>query len=68
MQAGQAGNYGVVVTNAAGMQTSAVAVLTVWVPPAIVTQPQSTTNVVGTAASFSVTASGTSAAELPVAV
>ena len=33
--------------------------LTVWSPPAIVTQPQSITNVVGTAASFSVTASGT---------
>ncbi len=59
MQASQAGSYAVVVTNVAGAETSAVAVLTVWVPPAIVTQPQSTTNVVGTTANFSVTASGT---------
>ena len=59
MQANQAGSYAVVVTNVAGSATSAVALLTVWVPPAIVTQPQSTTNVVGTTASFSVTASGT---------
>ncbi len=59
MQAGQAGSYAVVVTNVAGAETSAVALLTVWVPPAIMTQPQSTTNVVGTTANFSVTASGT---------
>ena len=41
--------------------------LTVWSPPAIVTQPQSHTNVVGATASLHVTASGTSPLELPVA-
>src|SRR5262249_40764419 len=48
VQASDAGNYSVVVTNAAGSVTSAVAILTVWVPPAITFQPQSRTNVVGT--------------------
>jgi lysophospholipase L1-like esterase len=59
VQAGDAGNYTVVVTNSAGSTTSAVAVLTVWVPPSIASQPQSRTNVVGTSASFNVAASGT---------
>jgi hypothetical protein len=49
----------VVVTNVAGAVTSAVASLTVLVPPAITTQPSNQTAVVGTSASFSVTATGT---------
>src|SRR5438045_4594870 len=53
------GNYTIVVTNGAGAVTSAVAVLTVWVPPSVASQPQSQTNIQGTPASFSVGASGT---------
>ncbi|HEY9172363.1 MAG TPA: immunoglobulin domain-containing protein [Verrucomicrobiae bacterium] len=53
--------YSVVVTNVAGAVTSAVATLTVWVPPTITVQPQSRTNIVGTTASFSVSAAGTMA-------
>lgn len=56
---GDAGNYRVVVTNAYGSVTSAVATLTLWYPPEITGQPQNQTNAVGTTASFSVTASGT---------
>jgi hypothetical protein len=52
------GSYTVVVTNPVGSVTSAVAVLTVLVPPAITAQPQSVTNVAGTTASLSVTATG----------
>jgi Leucine-rich repeat (LRR) protein len=59
VQLTNAGNYSVVVSNAAGSLTSAVAVLTVWAPPSISSQPQSLTNYVGTTASFSVSASGT---------
>jgi Leucine-rich repeat (LRR) protein len=59
VQAGNAGNYSVVVTNLVGAATSSVAVLTVWFPPAVGTQPASRTNVVGTTASFSVNATGT---------
>ncbi len=59
VQASDAGNYSVVVTNLAGSVTSAVAVLTVWVPATITASPQSQTNVAGTIASFSVTATGT---------
>jgi Lysophospholipase L1 and related esterases len=59
LQAGSAGNYAVVVTNTAGSITSAIAVLTVWVPPSVASQPQSRTNVVGTSAAFSVVANGT---------
>ncbi|HSU52802.1 MAG TPA: immunoglobulin domain-containing protein, partial [Candidatus Dormibacteraeota bacterium] len=55
------GNYAVVVTNVAGSLTSAVALLTVWEPPGISTQPQSQTNVAGTPATFSVLATGTPA-------
>jgi hypothetical protein len=54
-----AGEYDVVITNVAGALTSAVATLTVWVPPTISTQPQSRTNMAGSDASFSVLASGT---------
>ena len=53
-----AGNYAVIVTNAAASVTSAVAVLTVLTPPAITTQPQSLTSAAGTTASFSATATG----------
>ena len=59
VQPADAGNYAVVVTNSAGSITSAVALLTVWVPPAITAQPLSRTNIPGTSASFSSTASGT---------
>jgi hypothetical protein len=60
VQAAQAGNYSVVVTNAAGVTNSAVVVLTVNVPATIATQPQSQTVTAGTTVTFSVTASGTS--------
>src|SRR5207237_182339 len=53
------GNYTVVVSNFGGITTSAVASLTVWVPPSITGQPQSRTNISGTIASFTVTAAGT---------
>jgi hypothetical protein len=54
-----AGSYAVVVANVAGSVTSAVATLTVLVPPGITTQPQSLTVTQGQSASFSVVASGT---------
>lgn len=59
VQPSDAGNYLVVVTNAAGSVTSAVAVLTVWLPPTITAQPQSRTNLLGTTATFGASASGT---------
>jgi len=59
VQATDGGNYSVVVTNLGGSVTSAVAVLTVWLPPSITSQPQSRTNVVGTSATFNVAANGT---------
>ena len=52
------GSYTVVVTNSAASVTSAVAVLTVLLPPVITMQPQSLTNLTGTTASFSATAAG----------
>ena len=55
-----AGNYSVIVTNAAGSATSASAALTVnAAPPAITIQPQPVTLLAGSGATFSVTASGT---------
>ena len=48
------GSYTVVVTNTAGSVTSAVAVLTVLVPPAITAQPTNLSVVEGANASFSV--------------
>ena len=57
-QPANAGGYTVVVTNSLGSVTSAVAVLTVLVPPAITAQPQSVTTVTGTTAIFSATATG----------
>ena len=54
---GNAGAYDVVITNSFGSITSAVATLTV-VPLTITAQPASRTNLSGTNASFSVSASG----------
>ncbi|MEI7732189.1 MAG: immunoglobulin domain-containing protein [Verrucomicrobiota bacterium] len=52
------GNYSVVVSNAYGMATSAVATLTLLYPPAITIHPENQSNVLGTTATFNVTASG----------
>ena len=54
-----AGNYTVVITNAYGSITSAVAALTVVLPPSISTQPTNQTIFAGGNAAFNVTASGT---------
>ena len=59
LQTNNAGNYTVVVTNAWGSVTSAVATLTVLVPAGITTQPQSLAVLAGQSATFSVTANGT---------
>ncbi len=59
VQTSDAGNYTVVVVNAYGTVTSAVAILTVLVPPVITTQPQSQTVIQGQTGSFSVVATGT---------
>src|SRR5439155_18351892 len=47
VQSANAGSYRVVVSNRLGSVTSAVAVLTVLVPPAMTVQPQSRTNLAG---------------------
>jgi hypothetical protein len=57
-QPSEQGGYTVVVSNVAGMATSAVAWLIVQLPPTIVTQPISQTVNLGSNATFSVTASG----------
>jgi hypothetical protein len=54
-----AGSYTVVVTNSAGSVTSNAAVLTINTAPSITTQPSSSSVTAGSAASFSVVASGT---------
>jgi endonuclease/exonuclease/phosphatase family metal-dependent hydrolase len=59
LQLADAGVYDVVVTNLHGSVTSLVAILTVVSAPEIVVQPASRTNVLGTVATFSVSASGT---------
>jgi uncharacterized protein YpmS len=59
VQTTQAGNYTVVVSNSWGSVTSAVAALTVYVPPEITTQPKSQPVALGQNISFSVAASGT---------
>ena len=61
VQAGDAGDYSVVIANSAGSVTSAVATLTVNIPvaPSITTQPQDQTVGMGDTASFSVVAGGT---------
>lgn len=61
VQAGDAGTYAVVVTNAAGNVTSQPATLTVTsftVPPVITAQPVATSTIVGSAVTFTVGASG----------
>ncbi|MFA6542835.1 MAG: immunoglobulin domain-containing protein, partial [Limisphaerales bacterium] len=58
VQAAQAGDYAVVVTNPFGTATSTNATLTLKTPPFVATQPQSLTVLKGTNASFSVTAGG----------
>ncbi len=58
-QVADAGNYSVVITNAGGSITSAVAGLTVNVAPSITTPPRNQTNNLGTTATFTVAASGT---------
>jgi hypothetical protein len=54
-----AGTYSVVVTNVAGSITSAVATLTMTVPPGITAQPQDQSVLAGRPANLSVTATGT---------
>ncbi len=54
-----AANYSVIITNSSGSITSAIATLTVLLPPAILTQPASATGPAGSNISFTVTASGT---------
>jgi uncharacterized repeat protein (TIGR01451 family) len=59
VQTSQAGNYAAVISNMAGSVTSAVATLTVLVPPSVVAQPTNQTIVAGANATFRVSASGT---------
>src|ERR1041385_6386712 len=59
VQTVDSGNYAVVITNSWGTATSAMASLTVLIPPSVTTQPQDQAVVVGQSASFSVEASGT---------
>jgi len=58
VQAAQAGDYSVVVDNAAGAVTSAVATLTVLIPPSIITQLSDQAAVAGANVSFTVEANG----------
>ena len=60
IQGGDAGTYTVVISNAAGSATSGGAVLTVITPPTITTQPAAQSAPLGSNASFTVAASGTS--------
>lgn len=59
VQPADSGLYSVIVSNAAGVEVSDPAVLTVNVPPGIVTQPQSQTVNVGDTVTFTVEAGGT---------
>lgn len=59
VQPGDAGNYDVVVANLAGSVTSATAALTVRVPPAVATAPQTQVAVAGGSVTFNVGANGT---------
>jgi len=59
VQASQAGNYAVIVSNPSGSVTSTVATLTVLIPPSITRQPTNQTVVVGSNATFQVSATGT---------
>jgi LmbE family N-acetylglucosaminyl deacetylase len=58
VQPADAGSYTMLVTNTTASLTSPAAILTVLLPPAINSHPQARTNLVGTAATFSATASG----------
>ncbi len=58
VQTSDSGNYAVVVTNSVGSVTSAVAVLTVLMPPGITSQPVGQTNAAGGTVNLSATASG----------
>lgn len=60
VQASQAGNYSLVATNSAGAITSAVAQLTVLMPPSITSQPTNQTVAAGSIVNFQVTATGSS--------
>jgi hypothetical protein len=53
-----AGSYNVVVTNLYGSATSALAIVSVGIPPGITTQPLNQTDLVGSTVSFSVAVSG----------
>ncbi|MCX6903936.1 MAG: immunoglobulin domain-containing protein, partial [Verrucomicrobia bacterium] len=59
VQAGQSGDYSVIVTNPAGSVTSRLAMLTVLMPPVIVQQPTNQNVDLGTNALFVVVAAGT---------
>jgi alpha-tubulin suppressor-like RCC1 family protein len=59
LQTGDAGNYLVVVSNAAGAQTSTVAALTVFVPPSFTIQPVSQTWITGSNYTLTSLATGT---------
>lgn len=59
VQPAQAGAYSVTVSNGSGAATSAVAQLTVLVPPAITSQPTNQTVTAGATATFNVSATGT---------
>jgi uncharacterized repeat protein (TIGR01451 family) len=58
VQTNAAGDYSVAITNAVGAVTSAVASLTVLVPPSITVQPTNQTVLVGNAINFQATATG----------
>src|SRR5205823_4586594 len=59
IQPANGGSYVAVVSNSLGAVTSSVAVLTMLLPPNIISQPASRTNVARTDATFTVLASGT---------
>jgi hypothetical protein len=58
VQAANAGNYSVVVSNIVGTAVSANAILTINTPPSISAQPQNQNIIAGTTATFSVSAMG----------
>ncbi len=60
VQPASAGSYSVAITNAEGGATSAVATLTVWVPPSITWQPTNQSASIGAGVTFSVVSAGTS--------
>jgi uncharacterized repeat protein (TIGR01451 family) len=60
VETNEAGNYGVSLSNVAGSTSSSNALLTVLVPPSILSQPTNQTVISGATASFQVVASGSS--------